>query len=63
VLDQLLDAQAAGRPSWPLTQGRLLLRLIEPSSGAVYFQDRNIFELGGKDMRALRARISDPLLV
>jgi oligopeptide transport system ATP-binding protein len=36
------------------TTGRLLLRLIEPSSGAVYFRDKNIFELGGKEMRALR---------
>ncbi len=36
------------------TTGRLLLRLIEPSSGAVYFQDKNIFELGGEEMRALR---------
>ena len=36
------------------TTGRLLLRLIEASSGAVYFQDKNIFELGGKEMRALR---------
>ena len=36
------------------TTGRLLLRLIEPSSGAVYFQDKNIFELGGEEMRGLR---------
>jgi oligopeptide transport system ATP-binding protein len=36
------------------TTGRLLLRLIEASSGAVYFQGRNIFELGGKEMRRLR---------
>jgi oligopeptide/dipeptide ABC transporter ATP-binding protein len=36
------------------TTGRLLLRLIEPSSGAVWFQDRNIFELGGEEMRRLR---------
>jgi oligopeptide transport system ATP-binding protein len=36
------------------TTGRLLLRLIEASSGAVYFQDRNIFELGGEEMRRLR---------
>jgi oligopeptide transport system ATP-binding protein len=36
------------------TTGRLLLRLIEASSGAVYFQDRNIFELGREEMRALR---------
>jgi peptide/nickel transport system ATP-binding protein len=36
------------------TTGRLILRLIEASSGAVYFQDRNIFELGGEEMRGLR---------
>jgi oligopeptide transport system ATP-binding protein len=36
------------------TTGRLLLRLIEASSGAVYFQDKNIFELGGEEMRRLR---------
>ena len=36
------------------TTGRLLLRLIEATSGAVYFQDKNIFELGGKEMRGLR---------
>jgi oligopeptide transport system ATP-binding protein len=36
------------------TTGRLLLRLIEASSGAVYFQDKNIFELGGAQMRGLR---------
>jgi oligopeptide transport system ATP-binding protein len=36
------------------TTGRLLLRLIEASSGAVYFQDRNIFELGGEETRRLR---------
>src|SRR6516164_11171862 len=36
------------------TTGRLLLRLIEASSGAVYFQDRNIFELNGEETRRLR---------
>jgi oligopeptide/dipeptide ABC transporter ATP-binding protein len=36
------------------TTGRLLLRLIEASSGAVYFQDKNIFELGEEEMRRLR---------
>jgi oligopeptide/dipeptide ABC transporter ATP-binding protein len=36
------------------TTGRLLLRLIEATSGAVYFEGRNIFELGGADMRSLR---------
>jgi oligopeptide/dipeptide ABC transporter ATP-binding protein len=36
------------------TTGRLLLRLIEASSGAVYFQDQNIFTLAGNEMRRLR---------
>jgi oligopeptide transport system ATP-binding protein len=36
------------------TTGRLLLRLIEASSGAVYFQDRNIFEFSGEETRRLR---------
>jgi oligopeptide/dipeptide ABC transporter ATP-binding protein len=36
------------------TTGRLLLRLIEPSSGAVYYQGKNIVELGGEEMRGLR---------
>ncbi|MBV8652036.1 MAG: dipeptide ABC transporter ATP-binding protein [Alphaproteobacteria bacterium] len=36
------------------TTGRLILRLIEASSGSVYFEDKNIFELGGGEMRGLR---------
>jgi oligopeptide transport system ATP-binding protein len=36
------------------TTGRLILRLLEATSGAVYFEGRNIFELGGEDMRGLR---------
>jgi oligopeptide transport system ATP-binding protein len=36
------------------TTGRLILRLLEATSGAVYFENRNIFELSGGDMRALR---------
>jgi oligopeptide/dipeptide ABC transporter ATP-binding protein len=36
------------------TTGRLVLRLIEASSGAVYFDDKNIFDLGGEAMRGLR---------
>jgi oligopeptide transport system ATP-binding protein len=36
------------------TTGRLILRLIEANSGAVYFQEKNIFALGGKEMRGLR---------
>src|SRR5260221_3754971 len=36
------------------TAGRLLLRLIEPTSGAVYFRKENIFALEERRMRALR---------
>jgi oligopeptide/dipeptide ABC transporter ATP-binding protein len=36
------------------TTGRLVLRLLEPSGGAVYFDDKNIFDLSGEAMRALR---------
>jgi len=36
------------------TTGRLVLRLIEATSGAVYFDDRDIFQLDGESMRGLR---------
>jgi oligopeptide transport system ATP-binding protein len=36
------------------TTGRLVLRLIEPSSGTVRFEGRNIFDLGQREVRALR---------
>jgi oligopeptide transport system ATP-binding protein len=36
------------------TTGRLVLRLIEASSGAVYFDGKNVFDLGGDAMRGLR---------
>ena len=36
------------------TAGRLLLRLIEPTSGAVFFQGRNISGLGEREIRSLR---------
>jgi len=39
------------------TIGRLVLRLIEPTSGAVHFEDRNIFELSGGAMRGLRSAL------
>jgi oligopeptide/dipeptide ABC transporter ATP-binding protein len=39
------------------TIGRLVLRLLEPSAGAVFFEDRNIFELSGAEMRALRSAL------
>ena len=36
------------------TAGRLLLRLIEPTSGAVFFQGRNISALKEREIRSLR---------
>ena len=36
------------------TVGRCLLRLIEPTSGAVVFEGGNILELGHRDLQALR---------
>jgi len=36
------------------TTGRLVLRLIEPDRGAVFFAGRNIFALASEEMRALR---------
>ena len=36
------------------TVGRCLLRLQEPTSGEVYFEDRNILELGPSEMRDIR---------
>jgi oligopeptide/dipeptide ABC transporter ATP-binding protein len=36
------------------TTGKLLLRLIEPTSGVVFFRQQNIFELQEREMRSLR---------
>jgi len=36
------------------TLGRVLLRLIEPSAGEVYFQGRNLFTLPGEELRRMR---------
>jgi len=36
------------------TAGKLLLRLIEPTSGTVFFQDKNILGLKDREMRSLR---------
>jgi oligopeptide transport system ATP-binding protein len=36
------------------TAGRLLLRLIEPTSGSVHFRDRDLHGLSQKEMRSLR---------
>ncbi len=36
------------------TAGRLLLRLLEPTSGKVWFQDRDLHSLSQKEIRSLR---------
>ncbi|HSA89391.1 MAG TPA: oligopeptide/dipeptide ABC transporter ATP-binding protein [Burkholderiales bacterium] len=36
------------------TTGKLLLRLIEPTSGVVFFREQNIFELRERELRSLR---------
>jgi oligopeptide transport system ATP-binding protein len=36
------------------TTGRLILRLIEPTDGEVYFEGREILKLNNKEMRSLR---------
>src|SRR3990167_9939098 len=33
------------------TLGKLILRLLEPTSGAVYYKGQNIFSLPNKDLR------------
>ena len=39
------------------TLGRTLLRLIEPTSGKVFYNNQNIFDLNFKQMRALRKKM------
>jgi oligopeptide/dipeptide ABC transporter ATP-binding protein len=39
------------------TAGKLLLRLIEPTAGAVYFEGRNLATLGEREMRSLRSEM------
>ena len=39
------------------TVGKTLLRLVEPTAGAVFFEGRDIAQLDGKAMRALRREI------
>ena len=36
------------------TIGRTMLRLVEPSSGSVYYKDTNVFGLNGHDLKAMR---------
>jgi peptide/nickel transport system ATP-binding protein/oligopeptide transport system ATP-binding protein len=36
------------------TVGRSMLRLIEPTSGEVYFDDRNMLDLRGNELKAIR---------
>jgi len=39
------------------TTGRLILRLIEPTSGEVYFENVSVFQAGKAEMRAMRQRM------
>ena len=39
------------------TLGRLLLRLIEPTSGEVIYNDKNIFSLNKEELRTIRKEI------
>lgn len=39
------------------TVGRLLLRLIEPTEGKIFFKNTNILELKKKDLRKLRPKM------
>src|SRR5581483_2674946 len=36
------------------TLGRLVLRLLEPTSGSIRFEDRDVLRASGSDMRRLR---------
>jgi oligopeptide transport system ATP-binding protein len=40
------------------TTARTILRLEEPTAGAAYFEGRNIFEMGTKELRNLRKEVS-----
>ncbi len=39
------------------TTGKLILRLEEPTSGEVFFENRNVFHLSKKELRELRPRM------
>ena len=36
------------------TTGRVILRLLEPTDGEVYFEDKNVFDLDKREVRSLR---------
>ena len=38
------------------TTGRLILRLIEPTNGHVYYEDKDVFKLKGKDLMQFRMK-------
>ncbi len=39
------------------TLARTLLRLVEPTSGQAFFEDRDMFAMGSKEMRELRRKV------
>ena len=39
------------------TLGRLILRLLEPTSGEVYFYGQNIYDLGHEELRKMRQKM------
>jgi oligopeptide/dipeptide ABC transporter ATP-binding protein len=39
------------------TLGRLMLRLLEPTSGQVFFEGRDLLEMGKEDLREFRRRV------
>ena len=43
------------------TTGRCILRLIEPTSGEVWFEGKDVTHAGKDELRALRARHADHL--
>jgi oligopeptide transport system ATP-binding protein len=40
------------------TIGRAIIRLIEPTSGSILFEDRDLSILGGEDLRRIRQRLA-----
>jgi peptide/nickel transport system ATP-binding protein len=39
------------------TLGKIILRLLEPTSGEIYYKEKNIRELGAKEMRLMRKKM------